>query len=550
MNRKWMEAAALIIGLPLFLLACEKDLGERGSGKKVTINFTVGNAGYGTAQQILRSVDTKGAKPETVYIPLNDDYFMAATLVPESAEEVRATAAFETGQKIRFVAYNGASEVGSAIYTWNGSKFVADDEPLGVEPDNEVMYHFVAYSFFGDPLTEPDDEDIEEGISPFQDVVWGEKDQKIYDNETSRTVPILMKHKFSRVQVKVDASGISDVEITGISNVVIGGGKKADLTVATGAVADAVPASPVTETMEDWTAPTLATRLSGDKVFYPSITSVTVGTLKIKVNNGAERTFSNRSVTFTQALAENTNYTVVVDVRADRVAWSNIYWTGSVLTFDKTNQNHQSYQGVFFKWGSLVGISPVGTNSDAILYIPPIGTGSWDSSHKAGDYSFPWGWQSGYEYIPYTTTDNSTGYGSYGNYLYYNPDFNNYRGDICNYLDNAWRMPSWLELGGTVSSSSTGSAPNDATGKGSMGSVGSTVNMDGGVRFFPASGGRINGSSSSDVGAGTNFTYWTGSTDAPGVANWISFYSSSSSLAGGSRQRAFPVRCIRKLPTD
>jgi hypothetical protein len=355
-----------------------------------------------------------------------------------------------------------------------------------------------------------------------------------------------MKHKFSRVQVRVDASGIAGAEITAISNVVIGGGRKADLTVQTGVVVDASPASPVTETLADWTAPTVATRLSGDKVFYPSLASVTVGTLKMKVNNGAEKTFSNRSVTFTQALAENTNYTVVVDVRTDRWSWSNIYWTGSALTFDRTNQGHQNYQGVFFMWGSLVGASPVGT--DPILYIPPVGGGSWDSSHNLKDYgSLPWApyGAGSWDNLPRTTSSNSAGFGYGGNYLYLNPDFSNYKGDICNYLDNAWRMPNSGEFGGTVSSYNyTGSDPANATGRGSMGSDGATVNTVYGARFFPASGQQA----AIPSGVGTYGSYWSGSTNSDAGA--YHYYLGIGALNSSSRMSARSVRCIKKLPTD
>jgi hypothetical protein len=543
-----VKAAALIIGLPLFLLSCEKDLGERGSGKKVTINFTVSNEGYGADQQIMKSAGAKEAKPETVYIPLNNNYFMAATLTPEPAEEVRATAEFAIGQKMRFVAYDGAVEDDSAIYTWDGSKFVPDGEPLGVEPDNGVTYHFVAYSFFGDPLTEPDDEDVEEEILPAQDVVWGEKNQKIYDTFADRTVEIEMKHKFSRVRVKVDASSITDAQVTDVSGVVIAGGKKANLTVATGSLAASSAAgADVTATMTNWVSVDGGkARLSGYKVFYPSLTTITLATLDLEIDE-VPLPLTNKSVTFSQTLAANTSYTVTVDVRANRWAWSNIYWTVSALTFDRTNQGNQNYQGVFFKWGSLVGISPVGT--DPILYIPPVGGGSWDSSHKMKDHNLPWATVGSWANMPHTTTSNSAGYGQGGNYLYLNPDFSNYKGDICNYIDNAWRMPNSGEFYGTVSSYSFAySDPENATGRGSMGSDGATVNFVYGIRFFSASGQRFDTGPSNVGGSGE---YGTGSTDSGGGAYMLHSGGISLTIYSGSRgERANAVRCIKKLPTD
>jgi hypothetical protein len=272
-----------------------------------------------------------------------------------------------------------------------------DDEPLGVEPDNGVTYHFVAYSFFGDPTAEPDDENVEAGILPAQDLVWGEAFQQIHDNDADRTVSILMKHKFSRVRVKVDASSIVDsegderAEITDIDDVVIACGKKMDLTVQTGAVAaSGASGSDVTAEMEDWTAPTGATRLSGEKVFAPALTTITVGSLDLEIDGTLLATLT-KSVTFTQTLAENTSYTVVVDVRANRWAYSNVYWdTGAKkMRFEKEKltavaANSNLYQGVFFKWGSLVGISPVGGEvvedvNSVVVYLPTSG-GNWNAS--------------------------------------------------------------------------------------------------------------------------------------------------------------------------
>jgi hypothetical protein len=43
------------------------------------------------------------------------------------------------------------------------------------------------------------------------------------------------------------------------------------------------------------------------------------------------------------------------------LAKSNIYWNGSYLTFSNTSGVTEDYQGVYFKWGSLVGISPKNT---------------------------------------------------------------------------------------------------------------------------------------------------------------------------------------------
>jgi hypothetical protein len=572
MNRIGVKAAALLVGLPLFLWACEKDLGERGSGKKVTINFTVSNGEYGEDQEILKDAGAKEAKPETVYMSLNDNYFMAVTLTPEPAEEVRATAAFATNQKIRFVAYNGVSEVGSAIYTWNGSRFIPDDEPLGVEPDNEVMYRFVAYSFFGDPLTEPDDGDVEEGISPSQDVVWGSKDQKIYNNETSRTVPILMKHKFSRVQVKVDASSI-DAQVTNVSGVVIAGGKKADLTVRTGAMAASSAAgSDVTAAMTNWVSVDGGkARQSDCVVFYPSLTTITLAAVDLEIE-GVPLPLTNKSVTFAQALATNTSYTVVVDVRANRWAYSNVYWddVNKEMKFDKwatpeaiaANSSH--YQGVFFKWGSLIGISPVGGTAaanvgDVAVYIPNVSARTWDDTKtisNLGGYASIKHNGTTLQTVPYTYR--------YSNALLDFPNYGDYIGDICNYIDGAWRIANSLDYGNgsdeyygpsnyiDIIFSAGPSTTTDPGGKNLMGNAGVTYVSDTGTAFLPTTGYRHYLTSGVLGEVGVVGCYWTGTGyHTTSMARRIYFYSDDvHSDVADYRECATPVRCIKKLPGE
>jgi hypothetical protein len=565
MNKIRIEAAALVVGLSLFLFSCEKEVSGRGSGRKVAINFTVANEGYGVDQEILKGAGVKDLRPETRVIPLKDNYYMSATLVPEPAEEtafdgsqLRAAAAFTTGQKIRFMAFNGTTEVGSAIYTWNGSKFVPDGEPLGVEADNEVMYHFVAYSFFGDPLTEPDDEDVEAGILPAQDLVWGERNQKVYDNLTDRTVPILMKHKFSRVRVKVDASSLG-AQVTNVSGVVIAGGKKADLTVRTGSLAASSAAgADLTATVTNWVSVDDGEAMqSGSVLFYPSVTTITLAAIDLEIDDDPVA-LMNKSVTFSQALAENTSYTVVVDVRTNRWAYSNIYWDQTLnegagaLTFDRTlvDVEHQYYNGVLFKWGSLVGISPVGApvvnnstpvDMTQILTYTPLSGGGWDATKTAAS----WG---GWESISYQQAQSST-YASDENFLYdLGVNLGAYTGDICNYIHPYWRIPNATEASGYTS---YGALVSD--GHFNLDAAGTGLIMVGRYYYYPFGFWFVartylrEGFSPSGGGTVTNGQFfWTGS-DYYLQNNLASLFGSALAYM---RAAAFTIRCIKKLPTD
>jgi hypothetical protein len=564
MKKNGIKAAALIIGLPLFLLSCEKEAPEGGSGKKVTIDFAVSNGDYGSNQSITRSEKGGDLKPETVYIPLDDDYFLSATLRPEPAEEtdeVRATTAFKNGQKIYFAVYTdvGTSPLDEAIYTWNGSRFVPDGDPLGVEPDNGMVYHFVAYSFFGDPTTEPSDTEIE----PWQDLVWGKQDTEIHDNETSRRVEILMQHKFSRVRVKVDASTVVSA-ITGGSSVFhdardveIEGGTKADFSSmrAGTLVSSSASGSEVTETFGNagWTNPTNTSTLSPYKVFFPSLTKVNIGMLRF--GHSGQVTYNDLSATFTQTLAESTNYTVEVNVRMRRWAYSNVYWVSTgwgsgYMTFDRTlvDASHQYYQGVFFKHGSLVGISPRyvyvyvdDAPEPTTLYLPPSSGTDWISYYTSDDLAALWPEGEG-DHIPYLSGDVS--------------GFDTYTGDICTRIDNAWRLPNYTECGVDADFGPFGngnsSNPVDAAGT-SLFTGGVTYNSAFGITFFPASGQKYYYDGVfSVVNMASDTHYRTGSSSPyEGYVSVLRASGSSDGLYSSDEPTVcHPVRCVKKLPAE
>jgi hypothetical protein len=552
MNRKWVEAAALIIGLPLFLLACERDISERGSGKKVAINFAVGNEDYSADQQIMKGAGAKDLKQETVYVPLDDTYFLAVTLRPEPAEEtggegsqLRATP-FLLNQKIRFMAFNGSVEVGSAVYTWNGSQFVADDEPLGVEPDNGVVYRFVAYSFYGDPTEEPSDTEIE----PWQDLVWGAADSEIHDTEAGRTVQIVMKHKFSRAILYVDVTTTGSL-LYRVSDVEIEGSTKADFSSVRDGTLVSTPDSEITATFENtgWT-PTSASLYkvhSAHKILFPSLTKVNIGTLQLASSGGY--TAHNLSASFTQTLAENASYQIWVDVRMRRFAQSNIYWvsTGAgigYLMFDKTlvDPTHQYYQGVFFKYGSLVGMGVSSWsygNVDPTLYIPPSSGTDWISSYTSADAPTLWPEEEG-DHIPYNYTDVT------------------YTGDICNRIDNDWRLPKMAEWGvaadyGPFVRPNWDFLPTKVDGT-ALVTAGHTFNSVSGIGFLPAGGWLYYDDDYGFTiqGVGEQAFYWSISEYA--YYGWRSvreIYSEVSPRESGLAP-ASPalVRCIKKSPGE
>jgi hypothetical protein len=162
-------------------------------------------------------------------------------------------------------------------------------------------------------------------------------------------------------------------------------------------------------------------------------------------------------------------------------AKSNIYFKADTeggnigtLTFfeEPTDEEKQRYQGVYFKWGSLIGISPNSTNSssdyawhgDDVVFIPEITndnqyTGKYLKKTISDASSLLSG--TGYGNIPVPEFTKEA-VGEKNSVLLYNIEFspsvdnNKYTGDICKFLSTYatepalkynWRVPSLREFG-------------------------------------------------------------------------------------------------------
>lgn len=161
-------------------------------------------------------------------------------------------------------------------------------------------------------------------------------------------------------------------------------------------------------------------------------------------------------------------------------AGSNIYYNGSNMTFAGYDDNSNgAYQGLFFLWGSLWGISPIGNyNSTSTILYPPTG------GSQTGGYAFT--------SIPATSdTDKASMVGS-ATQSSFTADYTDSwsvatadgKGDICWALTKQgmapgaseglkWRMPTYNELYGLVRGTnstvepfggSAGSVPSSAAG--------------------------------------------------------------------------------------
>jgi hypothetical protein len=220
-------------------------------------------------------------------------------------------------------------------------------------------------------------------------------------------------------------------------------------------------------------------------------------------------------------------------------AYSNIYWDGSKLTFAvEPDATVEQYQGLFFQWGSLIGLSPVGSFSVAntVKFKPEGFTGNIGS------------WYS----IPHTSdkVDKLSGHSATTG-----------KGDICQYIsdqewvDGKWRMPTRAEF------TALGSKPEWNDGAVSENKDDGTAPVLGGYtvatvsRFFPASGYRTD---SGSLNLGTSpkrtLTYWT-SENSILLADEAGYWSSNvttrvATVSDESKQRAMPIRCVADTPAQ
>ncbi|MDR1884443.1 MAG: hypothetical protein LBR26_16970 [Prevotella sp.] len=272
-------------------------------------------------------------------------------------------------------------------------------------------------------------------------------------------------------------------------------------------------------------------------------------------------------------------------------AGSNIYWdiSRNCLTFDDTPDNnptgdatgHEGYQGVFFKWGSLVGTDPMRStgsgstwSSDNWVYVPNYNSASPNLSI--------WNRTSGYTWDMINYADASI----IGNetlperarlYEITTPaNISNHRGDICRYLTETgtapgadkgtrWRMPVSNEYSGIASDYPIKPASNtdwpdysdsftgNAYGTWTVVNASSIVvgrrktNEPSGAYqpFFPASGSRNTNDGELRL-VGNEGIYWSASPGGNTSAYFLFFNSGPVSLNNYDRILARSVRCVKE----
>ena len=499
-----VTAILLLCGITYLLSSCTEqmltDMSGRHGGPMVEVNFTLTFGSFGsdvTAEPDLRSTN-RNEEPATEVVRVGKDVYMYATFEKEHPVTTRSATGLEEGALVRVIAYSGAPgftteeqyidykvESGELVpLTGDGFSVLSDD------------YKFVAYTF-NDALPLPVHISNSTAI-PIEVVtnnrylMWGSTDP-ITIPALSDTVDITVKHLLSRVKVTASTASIVNpaVNINRVSGAYVNP-SYADLTFnpTTGVL---TPVDLNIQTLmangflrwkeagssSAWQDTTFNLNASVIESDYAIIYSHGFSPITLFINNGLWVDNTNLGTfqfRFSQPpipMEGGNSYVLNLDFKRLIWAGSNIYWNTAEnrLTFlpENTPMMYQGLQGVYFHWGSLVGISPNGyfDASTTPLYVPVVGSNTWDVTTSLTSSAYWSG--TGLADIPRITggilnseiwLDNHRS----RNYLYdeiHNPS--QLVGDICHYLTESgdappgsWRMPNSREFGNTENEYATG----------------------------------------------------------------------------------------------
>jgi hypothetical protein len=398
----------LIAALSLIFISCDNKNNlpdNESSDKDVAVRICSLSVAEGGSESLTRSSLEK--EPEIVSQPIGHGMLLEMS-VKQDDFSLRAPQLLGNGKLFRVIAVNH----GTSNYHSHG------DFTVGISsPSNDFhvrigeKYDYICLSLNSDTDLPPSSGyTVGSALSSLafdneDDLLWC----KIEDDDpvTSAGVDlnIVLKRRLTKLKVKLDCSynkwkiGVGNDKVS-IKDVATNG----SINLSTG---DVTGSSPAPQTFTSFTSIVGATSQASEELtIMPKASStITITILADAVSRDDLSTIpaGEKTPTLITALSAGVSYTITVRLRTPIFARSNIYWdattdpTNPKLTFvpaaDDPAQNDDTkagYQGVFFKWGSLVGISPARTGSSNYfsgstpLYIPvvkdPLNTSTWKAT--------------------------------------------------------------------------------------------------------------------------------------------------------------------------
>jgi hypothetical protein len=590
-----------LIGISWFS-SCEKEIGsgDQKGGRPTEVRFSVVAGGFSGEETLARSASNEGNVLATTSLPLSDGWYMDAELMEDPASSLRAEYRdLIDGAKFRMVAFLGADgsvPLENKVCTYDAAtRALTIDGGAPFSLVNGSSYSFAVYSYntttapptYNGSYVTPVSTDPAAAVNC--DLIWGRSGAITVNGTEDNKADIAIAHKFTRVRVNTIVTGGTNPVITNIA-ASIQSNYDGNLTVATGAISKG---SLSAQTVLGWPNPLNSNsatsdyqliHTAGDNPVNISITALNISDVD-PVNSLAN--LLPLPVKFTKVLGGGKSYLLQLNIKKTGFAGSNIYWDAATqrLTFKpagyKGDENY--YQGVYFRWGSLVGISATSeTYSSAIaIYVPDYNSGApessaWRKSTPAAEGKWGGIWATGgTTYVTPSVVGTQPSQNTYLMDPAQNTDamYNDHLGDICQYIGKTttdpnlkgYRMAIIGELlgGGGYFTDGTANALGWYLGRNEANTLpavfavptfstiddGTSIfNYDARVGFatykgaiFPAGGYRD--SYPSEVGS--KGISWSGSVHDDISAWYIGFVASEIYRNNNPLSKGFPVRCIK-----
>jgi hypothetical protein len=368
----------LVAVLALFFTSCDKNLDNNElEEQEVSVRIRSLSVVEGGSETLTRSSLQKG--PETVSMSIGDGMLMEMS-IEQDESPLRANVELTPGSHFRVIAVlaNSAKYHSHGDYVYGGTLTPSTDFHVKIGEE----YDYICISYNSTDLPDASDyiagSDLPSSVSfdISNDLLWCRIPGEGPVAATGVELNIVLAQRLAKVKVVVDC-GYNGWKITGIAaNQVAVVAFDPDCTMdwETGIISGATIDKGLTYAISD---PNLTSQISNEAVFIPTTGNAVI---KFKANAisryglAAAVPTNEKTATLTKALEGGVDYIIHVRLRTPKWAGSNIYWDGDgvsgKLTFDLNGtRTHEGYQGVHFRFGSLVGVAP-NLNVNTPIYVP------------------------------------------------------------------------------------------------------------------------------------------------------------------------------------
>jgi hypothetical protein len=494
--------AGIIISLIFTLFSCNDEKGiPVGAGASVPVRIFLSARSDKSESSLRASSQSKASK--LIVHPVGNGMLLEMRAEEEISTTLRNDATssrtFAVGVKLRIIVLDASEKFYSyADYTVTNSAGgeLSPDPGFGLKVQENNSYYFICLSLNTESLPN-NTSDYIVGASSLptlpvdlsMSLLWWKSPEPVAINSHNNSLSIAPAQQFTKVKVIFDGK-YNQWPIANVDNSICIGeaAVEGNFDLITGLFlseeAGDIPFTGWTYSTTDLTAecsdlPLLLT--SKRPVLTLPAGSITLEKASLQAHTSVPLT----TTSIPLALEKGKSYVFHIRIRTPKFASSNIYWDQDEnrLTFKPYSDNpaddyteEQRYQGLFFKWGSLVGIAPSETlkgedygtlnfesgkkdnpNKGTPIYVP-LADGNWMKTNACIQFGVGEN-KTGAEVwntIPYVVDTTTLGIENRQSISDFTVEESlaTFRGDICRYLAQTgpdelagYRMPTFNEFG-------------------------------------------------------------------------------------------------------